>query len=186
MQQALSTAVPGLPAPCWGCFCFIRGGAARPRDRAPNGAAFRHAQPSSRGLPTPGCSRRAPRQSAFTARSAPARCSRSWRASWCKTSGVADVLPPRAGPGADPGGVRLRLGGRRKERAGSDVDLMVIGELIRAGRQAVASRAEVLGREISPAGYSVKGGRNAARRMLSCATCSPPRIFVMGGERELG
>ena len=72
----------------------------------------------------------------------------------CKTSGVADVLPPRAGPGADPGGVRLRLGGRRKERAGSDVDLMVIGELIRAGRQAVASRAEVLGREISPKGIA--------------------------------
>lgn len=108
-----------------------------------------------------------------------------------KTSGVADVLAAALAPARE----RIRAafvygsvaGGR--ERAGSDVDLMVIGELGFAQAVKLLHPAqEVLGREISPRVYSVKEWRRKRRAPDAFLrdVLARPRIFVMGGERELG
>ena len=108
-----------------------------------------------------------------------------------KTSGVADVLAAALAPARE----RIRAafvygsvaGGR--ERAGSDVDLMVIGELGFAQAVKLLHPAqEVLGREISPRVYSVREWRQKRRAPDAFLrdVLARPRIFVMGGERELG
>lgn len=108
-----------------------------------------------------------------------------------KTSGVADVLAAALAPARK----RIRAafvygsvaGGR--ERAGSDVDLMVIGELGFAQAVKLLHPAqEVLGREISPRVYSGKEWRQKRRAPDAFLrdVLARPRIFVMGGERELG
>lgn len=108
-----------------------------------------------------------------------------------KTSGVADVLAAALAPARE----RIRAafvygsvaGGR--ERAGSDVDLMVIGELGFAQAVKLLHPAqEVLGREISPRVYSGKEWRQKRRAPDAFLrdVLARPRIFVMGGERELG
>jgi predicted nucleotidyltransferase len=108
-----------------------------------------------------------------------------------KTSGVADVLAAALAPARE----RVRAafvygsvaGGR--ERAGSDVDLMVIGELGFAQAVKLLHPAqEVLGREISPRVYSVREWRRKRRAPDAFLrdVLARPRIFVMGGERELG
>jgi predicted nucleotidyltransferase len=108
-----------------------------------------------------------------------------------KTSGVADVLTAALAPARK----RIRAafvygsvaGGR--ERAGSDVDLMVIGELGFAQAVKLLHPAqEVLGREISPRVYSGKEWRQKRRAPDAFLrdVLARPRIFVMGGERELG
>lgn len=108
-----------------------------------------------------------------------------------KTSGIADVLAAALAP------VRERIraafvygsiaGGR--ERAGSDVDLIVIGELGFAEAVKLLHPAqEILGREISPKVYGTtewKRKRRAPDAFLR-EVLAKPKIFVVGSARELG
>lgn len=108
-----------------------------------------------------------------------------------KTSGIADVLAAALAP------VRERIraafvygsvaGGR--ERAGSDVDLIVIGELGFADAVKLLHPAqETLGREISPRVYGIEEWERKRRSPDAFLrdVLARPKIFVMGGERELG
>ncbi|MEW6688719.1 MAG: MarR family transcriptional regulator [Pseudomonadota bacterium] len=108
-----------------------------------------------------------------------------------KTSGVAEVLAAALAPARE----RIRAafvygsvaGGR--ERAGSDVDLMVIGDLgFGEAVKLLHPAQETLGREISPRVYGVKEWRQKRRSPDAFLrdVLAKPRIFVMGGERELG
>lgn len=108
-----------------------------------------------------------------------------------KTSGIADVLAAALAP------VRERIraafvygsvaGGR--ERAGSDVDLIVIGELGFADAVKLLHPAqETLGREISPRVYGVREWKQKRRSPDAFLrdVLGRPKIFVLGDERELG
>jgi predicted nucleotidyltransferase len=108
-----------------------------------------------------------------------------------KTSGVADVLAAALAPARQ----RIRAafvygsvaGGR--ERAGSDVDLLVIGELGFADAVKLLHPAQAtLGREISPRVYGVKEWKQKRRSPDAFLrdVLAKPKIFVIGSERELG
>lgn len=107
-----------------------------------------------------------------------------------KTSGVAEVLAEALATA----GKRVRLAfifgsvARGQERAGSDVDLILVGdvgfaevvELLHASQRA-------LGREINPKVYSVKewDAKRAAPDAFLRDVLGKPRIFVIGSEDEL-
>lgn len=108
-----------------------------------------------------------------------------------KTSGVADVLAAALAPARE----RIRTafvygsvaGGR--ERAGSDVDLIVVGDLGFADAVKLLHPAqETLGREISPRVYSVREWKQKRRSPDAFLrdVLAKPKIFIVGGERELG
>lgn len=108
-----------------------------------------------------------------------------------KTSGVADVLAAALAAARDQ--VRAAFiygsvaGGR--ERPGSDVDLILIGELAFAEAVKLLHPAqETLGREISPRVYGVKEWKHKRRSPDAFLrdVLARPKIFVIGGERELG
>lgn len=108
-----------------------------------------------------------------------------------KTSGVADVLAAALAPAGD----RIRAafvygslaGGR--ERAGSDVDLMIVGEIgFGEAVRLLHPAQKTIGREISPKVYGLTewaGKRRSPDAFLRDVLASP-RIFVIGGEHELG
>jgi predicted nucleotidyltransferase len=108
-----------------------------------------------------------------------------------KTSGVAEVLAAALAPARE----RIRAAfvygsvAAGRERAGSDVDLMVIGELGFGEAVKLLHPAQgTLGREITPRVYGVKEWKQKRRSPDAFLrdVLGKPRIFVMGGERELG
>jgi len=107
-----------------------------------------------------------------------------------KTSGVAEVL---AGA-LDPAGDRIRVAfifgsmGRGEERAGSDIDLIVIGDVGFAEVVKLLHASQsVLGREINPKVYSLKEwtAKRAAPDAFLRDVLAKPKIFVIGTEDEL-
>lgn len=107
-----------------------------------------------------------------------------------KTSGVAEVLAGALAPAGD----RIRLAfifgslARGQERAGSDVDMVVIGD-IGFGEvvKLLHASQRVLGREINPKVYSPKEWRakRAAPDAFLRDVLGKPKIFVIGTEDEL-
>ena len=108
-----------------------------------------------------------------------------------KTSGVADVLAAALARARDQIRAAFVYGSvaQGRERAGSDVDLIVVGELGFGDAVKLLHPAqETLGREISPRVYAVKEWK-AKRRAPDAFlrdVLARPKIFVMGSERELG
>ncbi len=107
-----------------------------------------------------------------------------------KTSGVAEVLASALAPAKS----RIRLAfvfgsmASGQERAGSDVDLVVVGD-IGFGEvvKLLHASQRVLGREINPKVYSVKEwtAKRAAPDAFLRDVLGKPKIFVIGSEDEL-
>jgi predicted nucleotidyltransferase/DNA-binding transcriptional ArsR family regulator len=107
-----------------------------------------------------------------------------------KTSGVAEVLAGGLAPAED----RIRTAfiygsmARGAERAGSDIDLVVIGDIgfAEVVKLLHASQRE-LGREINPKVYSVKEwtAKRAAPDGFLRDVLAKPKMFVIGTEDEL-
>ena len=107
-----------------------------------------------------------------------------------KTSGVAEVLAQ----GFAPAGDRIRTAfiygslARGQERAGSDVDVIVIGDIGFAEVvKLLHATQRVLGREINPKVYSSKewASKRAAPDAFLRDVLAKPKIFVIGTEDEL-
>ena len=107
-----------------------------------------------------------------------------------KTSGVAEVL---AGA-LDPAGDRIRVAfifgsmGRGEERGGSDIDLIVIGDVGFAEVVKLLHTAQgVLGREINPKVYALKEwtAKRATPNGFLRDVLAKPKIIVIGTEDEL-
>jgi len=108
-----------------------------------------------------------------------------------KTSGIGDVVREML----EPLGARIRVAfvygsvARGDEREGSDLDLMVVGDVsIAEVVGALGPASQVLRREVNPNLYSPKefaaalaGGEPFLRRLMS-----DRKIFVIGAERDLG
>jgi predicted nucleotidyltransferase len=107
-----------------------------------------------------------------------------------KTSGLADVLRQALEPLGGKVKAAFVYGSmaRGDERAGSDIDLMVVGEA-RLGEvvQALAPAHEVLRREISPNVYRTKefGDRLAAAEPFLHRVMQDSKIYLIGGEDDL-
>ena len=108
-----------------------------------------------------------------------------------KTAGIADVLREALEPLA----ARVRAAfiygsvARGDERAGSDLDLMVIGEVKFANLiGALAPLRAVLRREVNPSLYPPKEFRAklAAAEPFLKRVLADKKIFLIGGEDELG
>lgn len=107
-----------------------------------------------------------------------------------KTSGVADVLAGALGPADDRIRVAFIYGsmGRGQERAGSDIDLIVIGDIGFAEVVELLHASQgTLGREINPKVYSPKEwtGKRAKPDAFLRDVLAKPKIFVIGTEDEL-
>jgi predicted nucleotidyltransferase len=107
-----------------------------------------------------------------------------------KTSGVADVLATALLPARE----RIRAAfvygslAQGRERAGSDVDLIVVGDLGFADAVKLLHPAQgTLGREIVPRVYSAREWKHKRRAPDAFLrdVLGKPRIFVIGTEREL-
>ena len=108
-----------------------------------------------------------------------------------KTSGVADVLAAALARARDQIRAAFVYGSvaQGRERAGSDVDLIVVGELGFGDAVKLLHPAqETLGREISPRVYGVKEWKQKRRAPDAFLrdVLAKPKIFVVGSERELG
>lgn len=106
-----------------------------------------------------------------------------------KTSGLKDVLAD-ALP-AKRVAVAFVFGSvaATSERAESDIDLMIVGEVThRAAASGLRAAAERIGREINPHFYPVEEfvRRLAARDHFLSDVMAKPKLFIVGGERELG
>ena len=108
-----------------------------------------------------------------------------------KTSGLTDVLAGALASLSDRIAVAFVYGSMAsgKEAAGSDVDLLIIGDVdFSEIAKAVYSAQEVLGREINPKVY----GKQEWKRMLKdkdafiTEVLKKPRLFIAGSEHELG
>lgn len=107
-----------------------------------------------------------------------------------KTAGIADVLREELAALAD----RIRVAfihgsvARGTEKPASDVDLVVVGSLSFAEVADAAVRAqETIGREVNPTVYPVREFRAKLRAGHHFVTelMETPKIFLVGGEREL-
>lgn len=106
-----------------------------------------------------------------------------------KTSGVVDVLANALGPVAERLRVAFVFGSvaRGQESAGSDVDLMLIGDL--GFREAVAllhpTQAEI-GREVNPKVFAIGefSGKLHSDPFLA-EVMSKPKLFVVGNAHDL-
>ena len=105
-----------------------------------------------------------------------------------KTSGVADVLAAALEPVADKMDAAFVYGSvaQGRETAGSDIDLMLIGDLgfEEAVRLLWPLQAE-LGREINPHVLSHQEFAVRTQEPYMRDVLSKPKIFVMGNEDEL-
>jgi predicted nucleotidyltransferase len=107
-----------------------------------------------------------------------------------KTSGLADVLRQALEPLGGKVKAAFVYGSmaRGDERAGSDIDLMVVGEA-RLGEvvRALAPAHEVLRREISPNVYRTKefGDKLAAAEPFLHRVMQDRKIYLIGGEDDL-
>jgi predicted nucleotidyltransferase len=107
-----------------------------------------------------------------------------------KTAGLADVLADALAPAGDRIEVAFVFGSlaRGRETTGSDVDLMLIGDL--PLRQAVAllePAQRALAREVNPRIYTAKEwrARLAAKDPFVREVMAKPKVFVIGTEHEL-
>jgi len=107
-----------------------------------------------------------------------------------KTAGVADVLREALAAVADRVTLAFVHGSvaRGTEKAGSDVDVVVVGKVRFGAVAAALSEAQaVLGREVNPMVYSEREFRdkvNAGHHFLK-TVMDEPKLFLIGGEREL-
>ena len=105
-----------------------------------------------------------------------------------KTSGMADVLTQALLPVAKKVRVAFVFGSvaQGKETSGSDVDVMLIGDI--SFRQAVTllhpAQSE-LGREINPKLYTIAEFTKARAQSFMRDVISKPKIFLIGNERDL-
>lgn len=107
-----------------------------------------------------------------------------------KTSGVAEVLAAALAPARDRVRTAFIYGSlaRGQERAGSDVDLIVIGDLGFAEAVELLHASQgTLGREINPKVYSLKQwtAKRAVPDTFLRDVLAKPKIFVIGAEDEL-
>ncbi|WP_297575086.1 nucleotidyltransferase domain-containing protein [uncultured Deefgea sp.] len=107
-----------------------------------------------------------------------------------KTAGVADVLTAALAELAERIDVALVFGSvaRGEERAGSDIDVLVLGEVNFA--EVVAALyplQEQLGREINPAIYSVAEFADKAAQQQAWAldVLKPQKLFLIGNAQGL-
>ncbi len=108
-----------------------------------------------------------------------------------KTSGVVDVLADALAYLSDKVEAAFVFGSMAsgKETAGSDVDLLVIGDLsFSEVVDAVYSAQEVLGREINPKVYSVDEWKQMLEKKDAFIKelLAQPKLFVTGSENESG
>jgi predicted nucleotidyltransferase len=107
-----------------------------------------------------------------------------------KTAGVADVLRGALVPLAERIRAVFIYGSvaRGDERRGSDIDVMVIGEVSFAEiTEALALTQKTIGREVNPSVYPPAEFRSkvAARHHFLNTVLKGEKIFLIGGEREL-
>lgn len=108
-----------------------------------------------------------------------------------KTTGLADVLREALRPLGEQVEVAFIFGSvaQGKERAGSDVDLFIIGEVSFSDAvQALAATHDSLGREVNPVVMTraqVTGKVAAADRFIT-RIFEEPKIFLVGGANDLG
>ena len=108
-----------------------------------------------------------------------------------KTSGVTDVLAGVLASFSDRIVAAFVFGSMAsgKETAGSDVDLLVIGDVgFTEVARAVYSAQEVLGREINPKVYSKKEWNQMLKNKDAFIkeVLGKPKLFIAGSEDELG
>ena len=108
-----------------------------------------------------------------------------------KTSGLTDVLAGTLALFPDRIVAAFVFGSMAsgKETAGSDIDLLIIGEVgFSEIVKAVYSAQEVLGREINPKVYSKKEWRKMLKDKDAFITevLKKPKLFIAGSEDELG
>jgi len=108
-----------------------------------------------------------------------------------KTSGIADVLAAALAPLREQIRAAFVYGSVAdgRARAGSDVDLIVIGELGFADAVKLLHPAqEMLGREVSPRVYGTKEWKQKRRSPDAFLrdVLGKAKVFVIGSERELG
>ena len=108
-----------------------------------------------------------------------------------KTSGLADLLVEALTPVADQIQVAFVFGSMAcgQARTGSDVDVMLIGELdFVEGVKALYPVQETLGREINPVIYSAEEFRRkcAARDPFLSDVLNNEKLFLIGDAHDLG
>jgi predicted nucleotidyltransferase len=108
-----------------------------------------------------------------------------------KTSGMADVLAEALAPARSQIGAAFVFGSvaQGRERTGSDIDLIVVGDAGFAETVRLLHPAQrVLGREINPKVYGSRewAEKRAAPDAFLREVLAKPKIFVIGSERELG
>lgn len=107
-----------------------------------------------------------------------------------KTAGVADALRAALLPLAQSVRIAFAYGSiaASREDAGSDVDLMVVGDASFSDVvTALRGVQEAIGREVNPAVFSVGefNGRILAGEHFVTSVLARPKLFVLGGEDEL-
>jgi len=106
-----------------------------------------------------------------------------------KTSGLADVLVEALAPAADKLRVAFVYGSfaQGRESAGSDVDVMLVGDL--GFREAVTllhPTQALLGREVNPTLYTAREfHKKASTDRFLIDVLAKPKIFLIGGADEL-
>jgi predicted nucleotidyltransferase len=108
-----------------------------------------------------------------------------------KTSGITDVLADALASFSDRIVAAFVFGSMAsgKEAAGSDVDLLVIGDVgFTEVARAVYSAQEVLGREINPKVYSKEEWNQMLKNKDAFIKeiLKKPKLFIAGSEDELG
>jgi predicted nucleotidyltransferase len=109
-----------------------------------------------------------------------------------KTSGLTDVLAQALAPLVSRIDTAFVFGSIASGKAstGSDVDLMIIGDGLGYGEvvSLLYQQQETLGREINPKVYDLKEWQRLAQENGSFFRdiMSKPKLFVIGGESELG
>jgi predicted nucleotidyltransferase len=112
------------------------------------------------------------------------------RSIFAKTTGLADILRQALAPVMDRGAVAFVFGSaaRGELRAGSDIDLLVVGDVDFATVvAALAPAQERLGRDVNPSVYPPAEFRDkiAQRHHFLTSVLREPRLFVIGGDDEL-
>ena len=106
-----------------------------------------------------------------------------------KTSGLADVLVQALAPAAPQIRVAFVFGSvaQARETAGSDIDLMVIGDVDFGQTVALIYPAQAdLGREVNPKVFRAdEFSQKAATEPFLRNVLSKPKIFLIGSEHEL-
>ncbi|MEY4564273.1 MAG: hypothetical protein RLZZ618_3550 [Pseudomonadota bacterium] len=106
-----------------------------------------------------------------------------------KTSGLADVLLQALAPVTSQLDVAFVFGSmaQGRETSGSDIDLMLIGDLdFTQAVQVLYPVQSVLGREVNPKVFSAdEYSQKAASDSFLRDVLSKPKVFLIGGEREL-